>query len=126
MSDGRSESVPDREGGAADETSGARRMPKRRITPPAGSIALEPGSTIEDKYVVRALIGAGGSAVVYEVEHLTLGKRAAIKVVCSEADPAKVLERFQREARTCGSLRHRNIAEVYDVGHLDDGSPYLV
>src|SRR5690242_3524849 len=103
----------------ADEASGPRLRPQpRRITPPAGTVVLEPGTTLEGKYVVLKLIGAGGSAVVYEAEHLALGRKVAIKAVCSDADPARVLERFRREARTCGALRHTNIAEVYDVGDL--------
>ena len=31
-----------------------------------------------------------------------------------------------REARAAGAIGHPNICEVYDLGILDDGSPYLV
>ena len=36
------------------------------------------------------------------------------------------MKRFQQEARAAGAIGHPNICEVYDLGSLDDGSPYLV
>src|SRR5262249_53910112 len=36
------------------------------------------------------------------------------------------IARFQREARICGTIRNRNVGQVYDVGELPDGAPYMV
>ena len=36
------------------------------------------------------------------------------------------VRRFHQEARAAGAIGHPNICEVYDLGTLDDGSPYLV
>jgi len=80
-----------------------------------------------DRYEIVRPLGIGGSADVYEAEHLDLGRRVALKIVrCGAHETDETLARFRREARTSGSLRHPNIADVFDVGYTDDGSPYLV
>ena len=88
---------------------------------------LRIGERIDGKYVVQRTLGAGGWAVVYEAEHVVMKHRVAIKVLRPDEDEqAYALERFKREARLSASIRHPNVLEVYDVGNLEDGSPYLV
>ena len=41
------------------------------------------GTTIAGKYRVRRVVGAGSMGVVYEAEHLDIGKRVAIKLIDS-------------------------------------------
>lgn len=65
--------------------------------------------------------------VVYEAEHLTIGKLVAVKVLHpSKAQNREAVSRLRHEARVAGTLGHPNICAVYDMGRLDDGSPYLV
>jgi serine/threonine protein kinase len=88
---------------------------------------LEPGRQIGGKYVVHGKLGQGGFAVVYDAEHIGLGRRVAIKVVhLDEETPLAMLERARREARISALVRHPNVLEVFDSGTLEDGSPYLV
>ena len=82
------------------------------------------GQTIDDRYVVRRLIGKGGMGVVYEGEQPSLGRKVAIKFLLA-SDPAWV-ERFRREARLASQVVHEHIAQVYDFGRTPDGHPYLV
>jgi len=85
------------------------------------------GATIERKYAIRGVIGHGGMGMVYEAENLALGKLVAIKVLAQQtAESATALERFNQEARTAGSMGHPNVCEVYDLGQLDDGRPFMV
>lgn len=85
------------------------------------------GCIIDDKYIVRAVIGQGGMGTVYEAEHRTIGRRIAIKVLnAANLGRAEAAARFHREARAAGAIGHPNICEIYDVGRLGDGSPYLV
>ena len=44
----------------------------------------------------------------------------------SSSQSEKYRERFYREASAAGQLLHPNIATVFDVGHTDDGTPFIV
>lgn len=85
------------------------------------------GTTLGGRYRIRGILGEGGMGTVFEAEHLALGRLVAIKVL--HPDQAKrhvAVRRFQKEARAAGTIGHPNICEVYDIGELDDGSPFLV
>ena len=85
------------------------------------------GKTVSDRYIIKGVLGEGGMGTVYEAEHLGLGRLVAIKVLSpSQAKKKVAVKRFQQEARAAGAIGHPNICEVYDLGSLDDGSPYLV
>jgi serine/threonine-protein kinase len=85
------------------------------------------GRTVSDRYILKGVLGEGGMGTVYEAEHLGLGRQVAIKVLNpSQAKKRVAVKRFQQEARAAGAIGHPNICEVYDLGSLDDGSPYLV
>jgi serine/threonine-protein kinase len=85
------------------------------------------GRVIGDRYGVTGLIGEGGMGVVYEAEHLAIGKLVAVKVLHPEkAQNREAVSRLRHEARVAGTLGHPNICAIYDMGRLDDGSPYLV
>ena len=75
------------------------------------------------KYDVLRLIGRGGMGVVYEALDPKLERHVAIKMILG-ATPG-LLARFDREARSTGSLQHQNIVTIYEFGD-QDGSPYLV
>jgi serine/threonine protein kinase len=88
---------------------------------------LLPRTVVAGKYLIHGELGRGGFAVVYDAEHLGLGRRVAIKVahLNEDAEPALV-QRSRREARISALVRHRNVLEVFDTGQLPDGSPFLV
>jgi serine/threonine-protein kinase len=85
------------------------------------------GQTIGGRYRVLGILGEGGMGTVYDAEHVGLGRNVAIKVLSpSQAKKRVAVKRFQQEARAAGAIGHPNICEVYDLGLIDDGSPYLV
>jgi serine/threonine-protein kinase len=85
------------------------------------------GRVIGDRYGVTALIGEGGMGEVYEAEHLAIGRLVAVKVLNPKrAQDREAISRLRHEARVAGTLGHPNICAIYDMGRLDDGSPYLV
>ncbi|MCA9680267.1 MAG: serine/threonine protein kinase, partial [Myxococcales bacterium] len=88
--------------------------------------AIELGTEIGD-WRIDGQIGVGGMGEVYAAWHRVIGKRAALKVVRAELcrSPAAG-ERFVQEARVVNQIGHPNIVDIFDVGTLPDGRPYLV
>jgi serine/threonine-protein kinase len=85
------------------------------------------GATIDAKYKVLGALGEGGMGTVFEAEHMSIGRLVAIKVLHpNQAGKATAVRRFHQEARAAAAIGHPNICEVYDIGTLGDGSPYLV
>jgi serine/threonine-protein kinase len=85
------------------------------------------GQTVSGRYLIHGILGEGGMGTVYEAEHVGLGRHVAIKVLSpSQAKKTVAVKRFQQEARAAGAIGHPNICEMYDLGLLPDGSPYLV
>jgi len=103
-------------------------MPKAR--PRSGSIAVvEPrAGDVIGQYKVKEFLGEGGMGTVYEVEHVALGRSYALKVLRARVvdRDETAAERFLREARTAARVRHPNIVDVFDFGHMPDGRPYFV
>lgn len=96
-------------------------------TPHAPEALQRIGSTVDGKYRLRSLIGVGGMGLVYEAEHLFLGREVALKMLHPRyADIQQWSSRFLREARAAGSLNHRAIVRVVDAGFVDGTTPYLV
>ncbi len=97
----------------------------------AGSILPEQGKehtvnvgTLLGKYRILREIGGGGMARVYEAEDQTIGRKVALKVlavppVVPESERFLLVERFQQEARSAGTLSHPNIVTLYEVGEAD-------
>lgn len=88
------------------------------------------GHTIDQKYHLERLLGEGGMGAVYRATHLGTGRCVAVKLIAPQfMQDRQFVERFQREARAAGRLRHPNIVDVTDFGIAPiDGVPvaYLV
>jgi serine/threonine protein kinase len=77
------------------------------------------------KYQIQRVLGRGGMGTVYEALDPALHRKVAIKVMIQGlAESPDLKARFLREAQAAGSLRHRNIVTVYDLGE-DGGQPYI-
>ena len=84
------------------------------------------GRVVDCRYRVQARLGTGGMGVVYRVEHLHLGKTAAMKVLAPEtAAQPEMVRRFRLEAQAVSKLNHPNIVQTFDFGQAD-GALYLV
>lgn len=86
------------------------------------------GKTI-GRYQVVEELGQGGMATVYKAMDTRLEREVAIKLIRKSAfSPEalrRVLERFEREAKSLARLSHANIVKVFDFGKFE-GSPFLV
>lgn len=86
---------------------------------------MDVGSVIDGKYRVLRELGRGGHARVFEVEHLQLQRRHALKVLRTSMGQ-DVHDRFSREARSAALLDHPSVVKVSDFGSTKAGAPYLV
>lgn len=86
------------------------------------------GANIE-RYRILSELGRGGMAVVYRANDSMLDRHVAVKMILTEnasrEKSAKLLKRFNREAKTLASLSHPNIVKVLDYGEYEN-MPYLV
>src|SRR3954465_7276937 len=71
------------------------------------------------------VLGRGGMGVVYEAQHVHLGRKVALKLLAPEwSQNADFRARFLRESQLAASLEHPGIVTVYDAGEVD-GVLYL-
>lgn len=77
--------------------------------------SFERGATIGSYRILRA-VGNGGMGSVYEVEHVRLGTRYALKVLRFEGTNREFLrKRFLAEAKVLARLDNLRIVRVYDM-----------
>ncbi|CAN5776149.1 hypothetical protein BH24ACI1_BH24ACI1_22850 [soil metagenome] len=88
------------------------------------------GQTLDDKYRIERELGKGGMGTVYLATHVGTERPVALKVIAPQfMQQLEFVERFKREARAAGRLRHPNVVNVTDFGFTDttDGNvAYLV
>ncbi len=87
----------------------------------------KPGSVIDGKYRIEALLGEGAVGMVVKAYHLEVGTHVALKFLLPrmQADPV-VVERFAREARASALITSEHVARVFDVGQTEETGPYIV
>jgi serine/threonine-protein kinase len=84
------------------------------------------GQTIGN-YRLLKVLGEGGMGVVYEAEHVAIGRRAAVKMMLAQnARDGVTIQRFFNEARATNEVRHPGIVQIYDSGTTPDGAPWLI
>ncbi len=85
------------------------------------------GQTLDDKYRLDERLGEGGMGTVYHGTHLLIDRPVAVKVLNPRfVEDEAAQERFRREARAAGRLRHTNAVAVTDFGRTADGLFYIV
>ncbi|HEX9961352.1 MAG TPA: protein kinase [Pyrinomonadaceae bacterium] len=78
------------------------------------------GQTIDEKYKIERELGKGGMGAVYLATHIGTERPVAVKVIVPQfMQKAEFVERFKREARAAGRLRHPNVVDVTDFGFDD-------
>lgn len=82
--------------------------------------------SIDGRYRIDSLIGAGGMGTVYRATRLLIGDEVAIKILHQDHGDANSSERFRREAQAAARLKHPNAVSIYDFGISADGLQYLV
>ena len=76
------------------------------------------------RYQVLNPLDAGGMGQVVLARDPAIDRLVAIKLLKEGFDNAELRERFMREARSAGRLRHVNIVTIFDVGEHDN-QPFI-
>jgi serine/threonine protein kinase len=88
------------------------------------------GEVLDGKYHIEKQLGEGGMGAVYFATHLGTERPVALKVIAPQfMQHDEFVERFRREARAAGRLRHPNVVDVTDFGFARVGADqvaYLV
>ena len=75
------------------------------------------GQILDEKYRIERELGRGGMGSVYLAMHVGTERAVAVKVIAPEfMRRSEFIERFRREARAAGRLRHPNVVDVTDFG----------
>lgn len=93
---------------------------------------LQPGTTLQDRYLILGVLGSGGMSSVYKGRDLhfpNVTKLVAIKEMTSMLTDQTMYEmvvtNFEREADLLATLSHPSIPRIYDY-YTDKNSLYLV
>ncbi|MEN3283489.1 MAG: hypothetical protein V7607_4629, partial [Solirubrobacteraceae bacterium] len=76
-------------------------------------------------YQLGKLLGRGGMGVVYQAQHVHLGRTVALKLLAPQLSGSEDFRaRFLRESRLAATLDHPGIVTIYDAGDVN-GVLYL-
>lgn len=108
----------ERQPGLSTATHARVALPAHESQQPAAPFAVLAGKR---HYRLGALLGEGGSGVVFRATCGETGQDVAIKlmrdeVAWTEAERARQRMRFRRETSLCEALRHPNIVALLDQG----------
>ena len=84
---------------------------------------IEPGTVIDDRYLVERTLASGGMGTVLVVRHQTLDSLHALKIL--HVPGTEVRERLLTEGKVQARLKHPNIVAVTDT-LMVDGAPGIV
>ncbi len=92
-----------------------------------GSLGFQEGMVLAGQYRVTEKVGVGANGTIWEAERLSDGELVAVKMLrAAVAHDTIAADRLRREAAALGLAWHPNVVEVYEDGHLPDGTSYLV
>lgn len=86
---------------------------------------FEPGTLIDNRYLILSLLGMGAIGRVYKAKHTVLNKVYALKFLHPGKLSETTMKRFKLEAQASGLLEHPNIVGIHDYGVTPEGIPYI-
>jgi hypothetical protein len=85
-----------------------------------------PGTILNDRFQITALIGRGGMGEVYRADDLKLGQPVALKFVpLAIAQSGELLQRLYNEVRLGRQVAHPNVCRLFDLADYE-GHPFIV
>ncbi len=86
------------------------------------------GTSIKNRYTIRAILGQGGMGVVYHAFDSVMRRDVALKTL-RDVPSDVFLQLFSRECSVLAAMVHPNVVEIFDMGEFDDegvSKPYFV
>lgn len=88
---------------------------------------LEPGGRVGAHFRLEQVLGEGGMGVVWDAVDERTGERRALKFLRPDKESDGSNEaRLLREAHASATVAHPNVARVFEVLELPEGTPFLV
>lgn len=82
------------------------------------------GELIDNRYLLKRVVAAGGMATIYFALDLRLDRPVAVKIMHPHlANDEDFVGRFIREAKAAAALAHPNIVAIQDQGWNEGGVP---
>ncbi len=96
------------------------------LVPSDGVGEFTKGHVVAARFKILSLLGKGGMGFVYLVKDRQTGKNYAMKTIAAMNSSARVVQRFELEAKATSLLNHENIVQFHDFGLIDGERPYFV
>lgn len=91
---------------------------------PSARPPIVPGTQLAGRWMVRGLLGRGGTAEVFRVLDWNSGQEVALKRLSTASDDAKALARLRHERLVTDGIDHPNVLRVYEFA-VDAGVAML-
>lgn len=88
--------------------------------------SVQPGTIVDERYVIREKIGAGAMGTVFRAQERALARDVALKLLHPRLlDDPDAMRRFELEGQLMSTLLHANISQCYRYGIWLKQFPYL-
>src|SRR5574338_463142 len=78
-------------------------------------------------YRILDQLGEGGMGTVWRAEHMSIGRKAAVKMLHGEySHRPEIVQRFFNEARAATQISDPGIVQIFDFGTTPTGHAYIV
>lgn len=96
------------------------------MLPLAPRTAIVPGLLVDGRYRIHSRLGAGGTSEVWRAEDERLHRTVALKILHTRWQQDQMGARVEQEARAAAQIHHPSVVQIYDVGSLASGTPFVV
>jgi serine/threonine-protein kinase len=84
------------------------------------------GRVLDDRFLLKSVLGTGGMGTVYRAEQFSMNRDVAVKILKAEASrDDQAVRRFLTEARAASRLNSPHTVTVHDFGRTSDGILYI-
>src|ERR1041385_1681636 len=85
-----------------------------------------PGSVIDGRFEVEAVLGRGGMGYVLAARHRDLDERVAVKLLLPNKSGGAARQRMLREAQNAAKIKSEHSVRILDVVNIGPAAPYIV